>query len=355
MKVFKKIMLVIGLLLVTILLMVGILLLFLTITEYKPAAEEKIDVSNNQTQVLSINQEYTLVSWNIGYAALGDNADFFMDGGKGVYSSSKDRVQENLKTIIQQLKDLNSDFIFLQEADVKSTRSRKVKEVEQLQQEFTAYANTFTYNYKVGFIPYPIPPLGHVESGLLTLSKYQVTEAKRIQLPNPFSWPLRLANLKRCLSVNYLPIEGTDKYLVLINLHLEAYDDGEGKIAQSNFLKEVLQAEYAKGNYVIASGDFNQIFTSADLDKFPFQEGLWHPGVLDVSDYTDFQCLMDNNTPSCRSLDQALEGKNKDTFQYYLIDGAIVSNNITIEDFHGIDLGFVNSDHNPQYLRFVLK
>jgi len=45
---------------------------------------------------------------------------------------------------------------------------------------------------------------------------------------------------------------------VLVNLHLEAYDSGEGKIAQTKLLVEFLEQEYAKGNYVIAGGDFNQ-------------------------------------------------------------------------------------------------
>ena len=50
-----------------------------------------------------------------------------------------------------------------------------------------------------------------------------------MQLPCPFSWPTRIANLKRCLLVERIPIADSDKELVLVNLHLEAYDDGEGK------------------------------------------------------------------------------------------------------------------------------
>ena len=57
-----------------------------------------------------------------------------------------------------------------------------------------------------------------------------------------------------------MPLEGTDKELVLINFHLEAYDSGEGKIAQSKMLAEKLESEYQQGNYVIAGGDFNQTF-----------------------------------------------------------------------------------------------
>ena len=44
-----------------------------------------------------------------------------------------------------------------------------------------------------------------------------------------------------------IPLEGTDAELVLINFHLEAYDDGDGKIAQSKMLAEKLSKEYEAG------------------------------------------------------------------------------------------------------------
>ncbi len=109
-------------------------------------------------------------------------------------------------------------------------------------------------------MPIPLPPIGRVESGLLTLSNEKITEAKRIALPNPFRSAVSISNLKRALLETRFPIEGTDKELVVFNLRLEAYDNGEGKIAQSKKLADVLSQEYAKGNYVIAGGDFNQVF-----------------------------------------------------------------------------------------------
>ena len=36
----------------------------------------------------------------------------------------------------------------------------------------------------------------------------------------------KLFDLDRCFAVNYLPVEGSDKKLVLINLHMSAYDKG---------------------------------------------------------------------------------------------------------------------------------
>jgi endonuclease/exonuclease/phosphatase family metal-dependent hydrolase len=59
------------------------------------------------------------------------------------------------------------------------------------------------------------------------------------------------------------------KYLVLVNLHLEAYDDGEGKKAQTEMLKQILQEEADQGNYVIAGGDFNQTFSGTDDSMYP--------------------------------------------------------------------------------------
>lgn len=130
-------------------------------------------------------------------------------------------------------------------------------------------ATAFTQpDYSCPYVPIPWPPIGRVNSGLFTTTRYEIASAERIALPCPFSWPVSTANLKRCLLVSYLPIEGSDKQLVLVNLHLEAYDDGEGKIAQTKQLREFIQSEYEKGNYVIAGGDFNQVFPGS-LDVYP--------------------------------------------------------------------------------------
>ena len=43
------------------------------------------------------------------------------------------------------------------------------------------------------------------------------------------------------------------------------------------------------------------------------------------------------------------------SFQFYLIDGFIVSDNIEVETLKTLDRGFVNSDHNPVYMTFTLK
>ena len=175
-------------------------------------------------------------------------------------------------------------------------------------------------------------------------------------LPCPFAYPIRLANLKRCLSVSRTKVDGTGRELVIVNLHLEAYDDGEGKAAQTKLLSDFLQKEAEAGNYVLAGGDFNQTFDTVDLSKYPLQrEDLWKSGVIAATDFSDdFQILMDDRTPSCRSLDRPYDREDP-SFQYYVMDGYLVSENLKLERMETVDLGFVHSDHNPVRLSVTVE
>lgn len=341
-------------LLVVAILFVGIIG-FLSITEFKPSQHESVEIISNSQKPLSVDSSLSIMTWNIGYGALGDNADFFMDGGKGVKTADKKRVLDNLGTIIEKIKNENPSIFFLQEIDIKSSRSCKINELEMMENSFKDYSFSFANNFKVSFLPYPIPPIGKVDSGIATASKFVVSSAERIQLPVPFSWPMSMANLKRCLLVSRLPIQGSEKELVLFNLHLEAYDDGNGKIAQTKMLSELLNFELEKGNYVVAGGDFNQIFSSININTYPIQEGKWALSKIDVAQIGDnWQYLMDETVPSCRSLDKPFLNADKEAFQYYLIDGFIVSDNIKVQSLNTLDCGFTASDHNPVLLKLKL-
>ena len=221
---------------------------------------------------------------------------------------------------------------------------------------FPSYTSAFANNFKVLYCPYPWPPLGHLDSGVMTLSKSLASSSERIRLPCPFKFPERMFNLKRCLLVTRYPLEGSEKELVVVNLHLEAYDDGAGKEAQTKVLVNFLHTEGEKGNYVIAGGDFNQVFENVDISDYYVKEGTWQPGRIELNeDGRAFTWLMDSSTPSCRSLDMPYVGADPDTFQFYLIDGFVVSKGVAVMSVETKDLGFVCSDHNPVVMHFGLK
>lgn len=355
MKTLKKILKALLVIVIVLLVLVGGLLTWLTIVEYKPGDTESVQVETvgGQAVSLSAGDSVKLVAWNIGYGALGDNADFFMDGGKMVYTGDEARVRANMDAMVGEIKAQDPDILLLQEIDLDSSRSRHIDETYYF--DVLGYNNmAFANNFKVEFFPIPIPPYGHIDSGIATYSSYTTTSATRVQLPCPFTWPIRTFNLKRCLLITRIPVEG-GKELVIVNLHLEAYDDGEGKAAQAQVLMDILNEETAKGNYVIAGGDFNQTFSNIE-NKFPVFPEQWQAADMDVSPYeSDWQFLMSPETASSRSLYTPLAGNDPDSLQYYIIDGFIVSNNIRVDSYEILDLGFVSSDHNPQVLNITLE
>ena len=351
MKRFLKVLLIIVLVIVA---AAAGLIAWLSIAEYRPEAVEELNFTarDESAPALPQGESLTVLSWNIGYAGLGSNADFFMDGGENVKSSDRVRVESNLLNISQLLYGENApDLILLQEVDTNSSRTYNIDQSACLAGANAAHA----LNYSCPFVPFPLPPIGKVNSGVFTTTDYAIDRAERVSLPCPFSWPVSTANLKRCLLVSYLPIEGSDRQLVLVNLHLEAYDDGEGKIAQTRQLNEFIQAEYEKGNYVIAGGDFNQIFPGS-LEVYPnTHPELWEPGVLTEDMLpVGWSYAYDLRVPSCRLLNRPYDPEDTENTQHYVIDGFILSPNVTLESVETLDEGFIASDHNPVLLRVTL-
>lgn len=331
------------------LLAVVALVVYLTVTEYRPEAQEDapwVEIRENSDP---ISGQLTIYSWNIGYAGLGAETDFFMDGGSNV-NPFEEAVERNLSAIKEFIRTNEADAWLLQEVDVNSNRTGYVNELTEISSVYQgSYA--LAYNYRCAFVPIPIPAIGKVESGIATFTNHAVSGiSQRIALPCPFSWPSSTANLKRCLLVTRLPVEGSDRELVLVNLHLEAYDDGEGKAAQTKLLMEFLQQEYEKGNYVITGGDFNQTFPQM-LQTYPVTDEVWAPSVMEQSALPEgFSYAYDGERASCRLLDQPY-GENS---QLYVLDGFIVSANVQVDLVETVALEFENSDHNPVKLQVTL-
>ena len=345
-KILKLVGKILGLVLGPILLLALLFFGYLCITEYSPDEREAVAVTSPQQALTSpsVGESFTVYSWNIGYSGLGEESDFFMDGGEMVDPPSQEAVEKNFAGILNFMQNTEADAWLLQEVDRDSSRSDGMDQYAALSEKIPS-ASSFALNYKCAFVPFPLPPIGGVESGLATLSARNLAQdATRVSLPCPFSWPVRVAQLKRCLLINRIPLADSDKQIVLVNLHLEAYDDGEGKIAQTKLLLQVLEEEYAKGNYVIAGGDFNQLFPGTEA-LYPIAEPeKWLPGQLEASQLPEgWQFAFDAATPTCRLLDRPYT----EDCQKYVIDGFLVSPNVTVSTVKTQDLGFRFSDHNP--------
>ena len=299
---------------------------------------------------------YDLSDWNIGFAAYTDQFSFFMDGGEYSRAFSKEATIENMEAIMDELHSFNSDFYLIQEVDFESTRSYHVDQVAMLRDSFEdKFDSTFGINYDSAYLFYPLTsPIGSSHAGVMTFSSADIESSLRRSLPIQTGFA-KFLDLDRCYTVNRIPTSD-GKELVLINLHLSAYTTDDTIVTQQvGMLMDTMQEEYAKGNYVIAGGDFNMdllgdspsIFGVSGEDYSwaqPFPEHLIPDGLklyapLDLS----------NPVPSCRNADSPWDPKTN--FQL-TIDGFIISDNIKVETLEVVDTQFAFSDHNPVHLRF---
>ncbi len=258
MKTLKKILKAVLIILAIVVLGFIGLIVYAVISDYKPEEKELISQSDNPS-VLDDSLTLSLLTWNIGYAGLDKDMDFFKDGGTKVITP-KDKCLDNIAAIGNFLEGNDTiDFIILQEVDRDSKRSYRVDQYEKIAGLLSGYNAFFAENYDVFFVPAPpTKPMGKVLSGIAVYSKFTPESSTRYSLPGDFGFPTQLFYLDRCFMVSRFKVEN-GKELVLINTHNEAFDEG-GNIrkAQMETLKEFVLNEYNSGNYVIAGGDWNQ-------------------------------------------------------------------------------------------------
>lgn len=348
----KKYLKILGIFIIILTIAVGGFLLFATIMDYQPDPVESIDISKGSDMTLD-ESVLEVITWNIGYAGLGAEEDFFMDGGNKGRPDSKEAVEKYMGIITDYLDHKPVDILLLQEVDRDSTRTYHMDEYDAITALFSNYDHMFALNYNVPFVPVPWPPIGQVTSGLATYSKYQVTESKRYQFEGNYTWPMKTVMLDRCLMTSVIPVNDQQN-LYVINVHFSAYDDGTLRQDQLNYVKTFVEDIYEQGHYVLLGGDWNQTFPTIDLEQYFLEEdgALWEPVAIE-EDWlmAGWSYGVNDNAPTYRLLNKAFDGSN----QTGVIDGFLVSPNIEILEVYVEDLAFEASDHNPVYMKIKLK
>jgi endonuclease/exonuclease/phosphatase family metal-dependent hydrolase len=357
MKILKKVLKgVLILIAVLILSFIG-LIVYAVISDYKPKEKEMISQSDSPS-LLKDSHTFSLLTWNIGYAGLDKDMDFFMDGGTKVITP-ENRCLENLSGISDFLvKNDTIDFILIQEIDRNSKRSYRIDQYEKVTGILSGHRPFFAINYKVFFVPVPpANPMGKVLSGIAIYSKFIPESSIRYSLPGHYGFPTQLFQLDRCFMVNRYKTEN-GKELVLINTHNEAFDKG-GNIrkAQMARLREFVLNEYNSGNYVITGGDWNQYppdFKPAFTANKGFTGLIGNFNLVGIeSGYMpdDWKWIYDPATPSFRTVMKSYDPATTPTS---ICDIFLISPNIESVSVKCQHLGFTNSDHNPVIIQVKL-
>jgi len=327
--------------------------IYSSITAFHPDPVLKLQSIRKGLERIMPDAELNILSWNIGYAGLGAEMDFFYEGGKMVRPDEIHNQQ-----YIQGIRDfinnqINLDFIILQEVDFRSGRSYNLNQSEYINNSLNNYSYSTAINYQSGYVPLPVlDPMGKVKSGLMTTSKYDPAESVRISSPGSYPWPKRLFMLRRCILLTRFNVSDHHA-LVLMNIHNSAYNDADAlRDEELKLIKTLATEEYENGNYVVIGGDWNQNPPGMNMNTFKnYKVRTERPMNPDLMP-NGWKWIYDETLPTNRDVNRPFD-KSQTTCS--LLDFFLVSPNIGVTEVKTIDLGFKDSDHLPVIMKIVLR
>ena len=207
-------------------------------------------ITNQFESTVKNDSVFSIVTYNIGYLS-------GMTNNRAV-AKPKELFDKNLQKVLKETKSINPDIIAFQEIDYAAARSYEVNqqnEIAKLGYNYVAKA----VNWDETYVPFPYwPPtmhFGKVISGQSIISKYPLKEHQRIVLERVPDAPFYrdALYLERLSQVVKVTLNG--KEVVLINVHLEAFD----KATRVRQFAEVMKIfnSYKDKFPTILLGDFN--------------------------------------------------------------------------------------------------
>lgn len=283
-----------------------------------------------------LTKELNLLTWNLGYAGLGAEAEFVADGG--THLRIADRILPRLwrEEIARSLAARSEHALLLQEVARPSWANHQTDLRAALRARLAGHSHGYAHEVRL-----PLPFGYGNEMGCMTFASPKLGgrfEMKRL--------PGHGRSYFRQYPALMLRFDQTGAPFTLINAHLSAFDDGARlRARQLAALLELATAEHAVGRHVVIGGDFNYELAppprphTTDLKHMawlhPFPQRVLPEG---------WRIACDPSVPTFRSADKPyVRGEN----YVGVIDGFIVSPNVEVVRVEGVDLDFRASDHNP--------
>lgn len=197
--------------------------------------------------------EFKIITFNIGYLS-GMTNNLPVDREKNLFN-------KHLEKVVEVFGQEKPDLIAFQEIDYASKRSFYVNQSEEIAKKCGFNDVADAINWDKNYLPFPYFPIDkhfrRILSGQSLHSKFPILEQQRIILKPLIDAPFyykhfyldRLAQL--CL------VQIQNKILVIINLHLEAFDL-KTRLIQCKQVCEIY-TKYAQNYPVFLLGDFNAL------------------------------------------------------------------------------------------------
>lgn len=294
-----------------------------------------------------LGNSISIVTWNVGYGALGERADFLVDGGKHLRVLNAEEIGEATRQIGNELQSIRPEVILLQETAGPSFLTRGNDVRSKISQKLAEYSECFWSDFETLMVPAPLK-LSH---GMSVYSRRQAVSSEVLELPQDPSFHFGFLKKYYAGIVTRYPISGSDKCWVVVNVHLSAFDDGAAvRKSQIAALFELAEREYNVGNFVVVGGDWNMKISRKEFphqtdDKYLF----WIHDFPQEELPEGWKLVCDDTNPTVRTLHESfVQGVN----YTMVIDGFAVSPNVAVNEVRTINLQFQHTDHHPVSANF---
>ncbi len=196
-----------------------------------------------------------VMTWNIRFGVA--RLDFFGDGCGDRAILGKSEVVKGLEGLAAKINAEDPDIVLLQEVDVQSKKTAYIDQAQWLLDHTDLNYGAYGSMWEAQVIL--ADGLGRVNTGNLTLSKWELKDAERHQLPlrSDQDGLTQYFYLRRNVLKAKVVMPGNSFYAV--NTHLTAFATDDTKQKHITGFKDILDGIVAEGKNFVAGGDLNAL------------------------------------------------------------------------------------------------
>lgn len=299
-------------------------------TQYKPKA----------SPASSISSPLNVLVWNIGYAGLGEESDFVADGGEMLLPPDRHAIVKNLDGILKTLQNSEFDVALMQEVAEAGFLTRGVEVLGGIAEGLSDHSLFFSSDISTKWFPQRIS----LKHGLAIFSKDMKTPPQVIRIDEE---PERIMGfIKRKYHIQEMELVIDNQDWAIINIHLSAFDKSASvRTKQLETVFKIANEHYQAGKAVVVGGDWNMRLGQTDFPYTSSEEALfWIHDFPQGAINDGWQKVFDPSGPTVRTNERPFnKGENYTT----IIDGLVISPNVSLLDAQLINLDFKYTDHQP--------
>ena len=241
--------------------------------------EDAIMYQAKKIKKVEAKKTIKVMTWNIRFGVA--RLDFFGDGCGSRSILSQSEVENGLIGIAEKINIEDPDIILMQEVDVQSKKTAYIDQaqwfLDNTNMNYGAYGSMWEAQAILA------DGLGRVNTGNLILSKWELKEAERHQLPlrGDQDGLTQYFYLRRNVLKARVSMPGNSFYAV--NTHLTAFATDDTKQKHIIGFKDILDGITEEGNFFVAGGDLNELPPNATKLDYCIEDQCsgdsYHEGV----------------------------------------------------------------------------